>query len=261
MKTASRNTVFAALAVLLVGAQAAVGADDAAEARIKKMRESYRKQAESQVVRERTMRQAHLAMTIDQMRRVAELSDAQVAKLQIAAKGAVDHSLQDLREQLDRYYESRIKAAAGGVRVAVTMNARRGANVAADEEIWTKTLGKVLSQEQRQQYDAAVAQRAAFRRQFLVQSVIAAIDEKVLLTEQQRQQLAEAVEASLDGDSQTAIGNSMMNGIRRYALQLVSRVDDEKLKAILSEHQVKGLSSNTGVVHQIRANAVLVKPR
>ena len=120
---------------------------------------------------------------------------------------------------------------------------------------------ETLSQEQRQQYDAAVAQRAAFRRQFLVQSVIAAIDEKVLLTEQQRQQLAEAVEASLDGDSQTAIGNSMMNGIRRYALQLVSRVDDEKLKAILSEHQVKGLSSNTGVVHQIRANAVLVKPR
>ena len=52
-----------------------------------------------------------MAEDIDEMKRVANLSDAQVGKLQVAAKGAVDHSLQGLREQLDKYYDARIKAA------------------------------------------------------------------------------------------------------------------------------------------------------
>ena len=255
MKTALTYALSSILMfVLSIASSTASADDDAAKARLDKMREAYRKQTETTVEGERAARQALLTMTIDQMHRVANLSDAQVARLQIAAKGAVDHSLQDLREQLEHYYEARIKAASGGVPAATTvrMTAKHGANVAAEEEIWINTVAKVLSAEQQERYETALQQQAAFKRQFIVQSVIASIDSKVLLSEQQRQQLAKVIDASLDDTTQNAVGTQMLTVMQRYSAQLLTRIDKEQLRAVLSEEQVKGMNMNRGAARAIR---------
>jgi hypothetical protein len=105
---------------------------------------------------------AHMAALIKEIDKSCQLSDAQRKKLSVAAKGAIDRSLAKWKKQHPKRSGDRIiwggrPQVLLGARIAAFENTRRQqskAHPATSEPIWTKTLEKTLTAEQKKRMPA-----------------------------------------------------------------------------------------------------------
>ena len=174
-----------------------------------------------------------LATKIGDMKRACELSDAQVKKLQLAAKGAVASSMTKFKAQQKKMRERMRGMRVGGPGVlieeaeddddedaaegeeadadedeelvegnfAVAVNAvnmigggRSSQISVATEPRWTMAISSVLTSEQKAAYEKAVKEREAFVRKTAVASFVARVDLKLLLSAEQRQKLTAVID-------------------------------------------------------------------
>ena len=85
----------------------------------------------------RTVRQQYLDELIDAIDKACGLTDAQLRRLRVASKGAVEYSFEDERVQAENRR--------GRVRIGWET---QDAGVAAKHSIWIKTLERMLTDEQ-----------------------------------------------------------------------------------------------------------------
>ena len=209
--------------------------------------------------------EASMKLEVDAIRRVTGISDSAAKKLEIAAIAAVKNALKkgpDITVNADQQATQQPKKDAlsdedaelktqkpnpennlaqralqlGGMRIL-------NADAVRKEQIWTKTLSSVLSDEQSSQYKAFLEERKKRDRAFIVQSLVSQMDAYLLLTEQQRTALTELVdrvqgsELAAQMEQRAAIG-----GIGALVLMRAGQQNDElredALKEILSPAQL-----------------------
>lgn len=177
--------------------------------------------------------ETQIQTAIGDISRACKLSDAQVRKLEVAGKGAVASALEkhkqeqkkmqqrmrgmglpvppgaveaeadaDAEEEDDDDEEedeaedefTEIAVAGAAINLAVFGGLTTQPTV-TEEPRWKKALSTVLTKDQQAQYKTAVAKRDAYRQKMAVGSFIAKVDQKLLLSPEQREKLEQAVDA------------------------------------------------------------------
>ena len=161
------------------------------------MRQAIARQLQKSLNQQQTARLNYLMEIINDMRKICGLSNAQLRKLTVAAKGAVHYSLEGIHaqaEQIDQLDLAKLQA--GQVHIQSSTNP---ASV-ADQPIWVKTLDKLLTAEQKESYETAMAHRIEAKREKLDQEIMARIAKFVPMSDEQHQKIAAIVSKQVDQD-------------------------------------------------------------
>ncbi len=154
-----------------------------------------------------------LTAALMEMERVCELNPEQLTKLRVAVKGAVESHQRGPAEAKvadgDRLDHIGVGFGAGvdppkarpnaGRRQVVTINGSHQPNLSSitDNVVWVKAVRSVLTKGQLKPYQAALAERAKFRQTALALRLVAAIDQALMLSSEQREQLRGVLERRL----------------------------------------------------------------
>ena len=212
--------------------------------------------------------ESQLGIRIDEMKRVCQLSDDQVRKLQVGAKGTVARSMVLWKKQASALQQQLGGMFAGGFVVpgeeeeeeddekeeeeeeeeanAAPINAQvfqmMGQMMMDDipphrQKIWKNVVGKVLTDEQRTRLTEADKARLAFIRKAGVMSRVQELDQLLRLSPQQRPRIVEVVDRVLGKTIEQADGPRKARSTIIYGDE--SRLRSKDLKDILSDAQLK----------------------
>ena len=196
--------------------------------------ERMRKELAEQKRRERFLQE--MTSRIDEMHRLANLSEKQRKRLQIASKGAVDTYFSETKK--------RVESEPDGVGHIIhrlgddwlSLDSSPHSDFVLLEPIWVKTVAETLDDRQKQILQQAASQREAFRRDFVIQGVVVKMDEELRLSQQQREQATQFLRRELSG----LIAKTKMRRIRiPYFSHHAATLPAKELKTFLREEQAK----------------------
>ena len=229
----------------------------------------------------RGIAQSHLLVQVNEMKRVCDLDEPSVKKLNIAAKGAADRFVRKTRNAIQQALnrmpvppnvEVRVndRVLRPGPKVdqnrkndpfnrgpqfsnfvlqvqhshLILYHKRRtgssgrgvgggGMRLLEQEPIWKKSLASNLTPIQKNQYDSAIAERRQRLHRVVVDFYLAQLDNELNLNEDQRQKIRVFVGSGID------LTNVEMNMIQYRVREQVRKIDDSKIKDLLSATQLK----------------------
>lgn len=145
-------------------------------------------------------RRREMEIITGDIRRVAGLPPERLRILEVAAKGAVDRSLDNWRasqEQHVRQQAQGFTVAAVQQRIANAGEVQVGQSSAADQPLWVQTLSQTLTPQEQQLYAQAEADRRAYREQAIKAVLMAELERRLGLTAAQSDKLAPLAERTL----------------------------------------------------------------
>ena len=214
-----------------------------------------------------------MAVLIDDMQRVCDLSEQQVRKLNLAAKGAVRMAMASYKKKMQQLQGMlpeelnlalpvpEVEADGDGENEVADEQEKVGIGIAVEEvdlgfeaiamalggpgggqpvspmkqPLWEATVSKVLTKEQREKYAARVKARKVFARRASVAKFVARVDARLLLSDEQRDKLIQIVDAEV-GDLLIK-DDPFGNVVFMPAGETPPVIAEEQLKALLSEPQ------------------------
>lgn len=130
-----------------------------------------------------------MMLQIDDLNRTCDLNEKQIARLQVASKGAIERSLEKWVQEIE---DNGWIDMVGNMEpdVADQWLANVGENLshksAARHEIWLKTIESVLTNEQKDKRKGVTRRRQAYQRQATVDQAVAILDLELMFSEEQR---------------------------------------------------------------------------
>ena len=117
-------------------------------------------------------------------------------------------------------------------------------------------VGRVLTDPQREAYRNAQTERRLFKRKTIVDRVVASVDRRLFLSDQQRKDLAEVINDTLAENLDNMVPHGGFTSDSMVAAQVVGQVPREKLKGVLDPAQIESWSDvqqvQQGVVFGLR---------
>lgn len=201
---------------------------------------------------EREKRMEFMRYVIDDIIRLCDLDEQQKAKLVLAAKGASKRSMESWHQQADRYFRTRVSGADADTAREILSNigsvnfGGRGSDEKGEiEALWKDSLKEVLSESQIEFYNSVIENRARAEVEAFAGMAIAALDNYLRLTPDQRGKLTPIVQGSATEyleEIQRYWGNYLE---RNMLMSLVNAAEPEDLSSILTEKQFGKLRSAT----------------
>lgn len=201
---------------------------------------------------EREKRMEFMRYVIEDIIRLCDLDEKQKAKLVLAAKGASKRSMESWHQQADRYFRTRVSGADADTAREILSNigsvnfGGRGSDEKGEiEALWKDSLQNVLSESQIEFYNSVIESRARAEVEAFAGMAIAALDNYLRLTPDQRGKLTPIVQGSAAEyleEIQRYWGNYLE---RNMLMSLVNAAEPEDLSAILTEKQFGKLRSAT----------------
>ena len=205
-------------------------------------------------------------LTIADMKRVCELSDQQMQKLQLASKGAIAR-LTEKNQDPQQKPQAGVELRAFGADAALNVNGRFVTVFSAnqvnplDGKFWKAAVAKVLTDEQKKKYQETVANREKQTQDAIVDLAIAKLDQDLLLSEQQKNDIRTKIVEKQKTPPQEG-------RVFRVIGHDSSGLGEEDLKTILTEPQLAEWKSkhqpqqvDFAPVFVAPARQILVKPK
>lgn len=193
---------------------------------------------EQLVANQSNVMQRQMDLRLSHVQRVCQPNENQWKKLKIAAKGAVDETVQDYRQRID-----------GGNAAGANVNPNLGAALAirastpattrvTDHPIWTKALEVVLTPDQRQAYTDSVKARAEFQQRVAMSIAFGLIDGQVELDVEQREGLAKLGQTVLTENVLTVPeGMNVHSLAAQVIIPTLTRQYNQQVKTLLTAEQ------------------------
>jgi len=201
---------------------------------------------------ERKKRMDFMEVVIDDVARLSGLESAQRETLILAAKGATERSMKRWHEQAERYFRSRLKGADEDSAKEILENmgninfgGRDAEKEGESTDLWKETLSDVLTEEQVAKYEEVIEQRHQDRVDAFAAISISSLDGHLRLTPEQKEKMS--------GLIQTAAAEHLVE-VQRYwgdyfergmLMSVANAAEEEELKEILTEAQLKRLKTST----------------
>jgi hypothetical protein len=123
---------------------------------------------------------------------------------------------------------------------------------AANTVIWRNAVQRVLTDSQREAYRNAQTERRLFKRKTIVDRVVASVDRRLFLSDQQRKDLAEVINDTVAENLDNMVPHGGFTSDATVAAQVVGQVPREKLKGVLDPAQIESWSD----VQQVQQGVV-----
>lgn len=185
---------------------------------------------------------AQMAIVIGDVRRVVGLPKERQRMLEIAAKGAVDRTLEGWRSAQENNVRQQVTGLAPPVveqRLASLGTVRVGNETPEKHGLWSASIENVLTPDERSRWTTAEGERYAYRVQALAQMLVAELDRQVGLTLTQCEKLEPLAMTALQ-DYLPDMSNYMdrNSGIDfRMLMLLLSGVPQAETQAVLTPDQ------------------------
>jgi hypothetical protein len=208
--------------------------------RVQQVISTHLAQAESENATERA---GQMSIVVGDVRRTVGLSEDRLRMLEIAAKGAVDRSMEGWRSA----QENQVRQQASGLPLEMVEQRLQslgrvfvGNSEDTDQQsLWTAALGQVLTPEEQTRWTDAEKERQIYRERALVAMLLAELDRQLGVTLTQAEKLEPLALAALSDympDMMNYIDRS--NGIDlRMLLLMLSGIPEATLKTLLTEPQ------------------------
>lgn len=121
----------------------------------------------------------------------------------------------------------------GGVAMDVNQT-----STVANETLWTKTVAKVLTEEQKATFKAAEEKRRLFRRQVAVDAVVSKIDAELVLSEEQRTQVTELVNKAVGHQFSVQENGLNTDYSHSNGMTAIQRIPKAQMAKLLSKTQM-----------------------
>ena len=241
---------------------------------------AMQQQFKMQIEAKRNGAVSRLQTRIADIHRAAELTEEQLKKLEIAAKGAVKAYMKKATKVIvdqakamgfefdpdaepkedDENADDQPADLLGAPVMAMNWMGQFPGSVSTTvekEKRWTTSVEKVLSEEQSEKFEKLVAERIAFRRQSAVNHFISRVDQKLLLSAKQRKELGSMIDEKYGSELARKIEqpNNMF-----FAFGGVPQpdVDTTEVDGILSESQIELWKTGfSGELAQLEANPAM----
>ncbi len=180
---------------------------------------------------------------LEDIQRVAKPSEESIKRLEIASRGAAEHSLDNWRPNFENWVRSSmrnvniktIKQRLAGLNADVNFGEE---NTKIDDPIWSVAVADVLTDSQRELWMNEVIGRKRYLERAKVFAILAELDRRCHLNLDQLQKLEPLLTEAVTEYS--ADFNRMFGGsgiISRYLIVLLSGVPEESTKSILTPEQ------------------------
>lgn len=185
---------------------------------------------------------------IEDVRRVVHPAPDRARFLEIAAKGAVERTLDSWRSQFDSWVRNSVQGAKGGT-LRKRLEGLDNDNVwfgdegsPGDHSIWVDALAEFLTPEQKKLWDAEVAAREQYRQGAYAWGVLAELNRRYHLSKDQFERLEPLVNAAVSeyfDDFSNMFGRGSSTIMPRYLVTLFAAVPDDKAQTVLNASQWK----------------------
>jgi hypothetical protein len=185
---------------------------------------------------------------VDDVRRVVRLAPDRSRYLEIAAKGAVERSLDAWRLQIDSWVRNsvqRVKADALRKRLAGMDNDNVwfGEEITpADHAVWKDALAAALTEDQKKSWKNEVMARDSYRQRAYAWGILAEMNRRYHLSNDQFNRLEPLVETAVTeyhDDFANMFGRGSSTVMPRYLITLFAAVPEDKAQEVLNAAQWK----------------------
>jgi len=190
---------------------------------------------------------------VEDVRRVVHPAPDRSKYLEIAAKGAVEHTLDSWRSQFDSWVRNSVQGVKGET-LRRRLEGLDNDNVwfgdegtPGDHAVWKDALAESLTPEQKKSWDAEVAARETYRQRAYAWGVLAELNRRYHLSNDQFSRLEPLVNAAVAeyfDDFSNMFGRGSSTIMPRYLVTLFAAVPDDKAQAILNATQWKQWKEN-----------------
>lgn len=201
---------------------------------------------EKRLVDKRREMAATMEARVDDVRRVVSLAPDRSKYLQVAAKGAVEHALDSWRSQFDSWVRNSVQGVKGDT-LRKRLEGLDNDNVwfgdegaPGDHMVWKDALAESLTPEQKKTWDAEVAARETYRQRAYAWGILAELNRRYHLGNDQFGKLEPLVEAAVAeyfDDFTNMFGRGSSTVMPRYLITLFAAVPEDKVQAILNATQ------------------------
>ncbi|MEM7146982.1 MAG: hypothetical protein AAF591_17760 [Verrucomicrobiota bacterium] len=198
----------------------------------------------SEEQREKFMGQ--MQVRIDDVSRVLSLKPAEVTRLTTAAKGAVDRCVFRTMVNAERWVRNSVEGATPKTIKKVLASQRgtsfgRSGNAPHADVLWTGTLDELLTDEEQEEWEEAIAEREAYLMESILQMTLSEFENRRRTTQEQTDALEpllrESFEKYYPDISRYVSGSWYLQSY--YVMLPFGGVPEKRLKKVLSEDQWK----------------------
>jgi hypothetical protein len=207
----------------------------------------------------KTRLEANLALRIDDIHRACDITELQKKKLKLAGMGDVKRYF-DRIEDLKRKYTTSANIAQANNNMWVEMQPLQlelNAGLFGDASLFAKTIRSTLSSDQAKRYQELLRERTALRGRATIEWFVVHIDKALGLSDRQRQRLIELL------SNETPAPERYGQADFWFLMYQMTRLPDEKIKAILDEPQWRLLSKQfnqaRGMGPWLRSNGLIAQ--
>lgn len=190
---------------------------------------------------------------LEDVQRVVHPAPDRSKYLEIAAKGAVEHTLDSWRLQFDSWVRNSVQ----GVKGETLRRRLEGLDndnvwfgdegIPGDHALWKDALAESLTPEQKKSWDAEVAARETYRRHAYAWGVLAELNRRYHLSNDQFGRLEPLVNAAVAeyfDDFSNMFGRGSSTIMPRYLVTLFAAVPEESAQSIFNATQWKQWKEN-----------------
>lgn len=182
-------------------------------------------------------------LEVQRIASACDLSDSQIDKLNLAAKGDVSRFFRDLTEVREKTKDYNIRNQAEmqeAWKIMSPLYQRSRSGIFSGKSLLKRVVNRVLSADQSDRYDEYNENRRRRTTDAMIHLAVSDLDKLIPLTQKQRSELVKLLKKlptprRIDNNTQAQLGNAMLAAIKK---------DD--IESILDDHQMK-------VVNALRA--------
>jgi hypothetical protein len=196
-----------------------------------------------------------LALRIDDLERTFDLTPAQKKKLKLAGNGDLKRYFDRVDAVKRRFAQVQNNPNNNIWQEVQPLQAEMNAGIFGDGSIFSKTIGKTLSADQRARYESLCRERMAWRRRAVIDWFVVHIDRGLGFSEDQRSRLVDLLVKDTPAPRRYGQGDYW------YFMFELSRLPKEKLQSMLDAPQwrllSKQLAQARGMEQWLRQNGIL----
>ena len=226
------------------------------DSRIEQMRRQYMSQLDSA----KLAAESRLEIRVGELKLACELTEEQLRKLSVAAKGAVKSHVGEMKKRFETICKQRgfelepeesdesndSEGSEDGANEAanimtavigrVVTSASRHSTI-ENEKLWSSSIAKVLSDEQEAKWDKWLSARSQFQREAAVGNFVAKVDQALLLSPEQRSALVTAIDKEYGEVLHQRVNTGFQSGIFEVQRLGQIRIVDQIVQPNPNENQ------------------------
>ncbi len=192
--------------------------------------EAWQKSMESSRIRTNDRNRQKMALRVKELATICKLSEDQLKRLELAAKGAIERASDAYMEYQEKSWRRRRE---GNNRGGIVL--KRETYDPTHQEIWQDIITETLNPDQLQSYQQEMSARAMFYAETTIYRLMQQLDEKARMSASQRDMIKKQIQSSIKIPEK----DMDMQAVQAIVYRTFSQLPEKPLREILNKEQFK----------------------